>query len=176
MATLRLHGVRKEFGKVVALDGLDLDIADGEFFSSLDRQAPARRRAQIVAGLEQPTAGRVEIGDRDVSDVEPSARRVAMAFENYALYPQETVYDNIAFPLRSKRYYRSPADAKTLSVKLRRHSASTICWSDCRANCRAGSGSGSRWRASSSARRTCCCSTSRFPTSTPNCAPRCGPN
>jgi ABC-type sugar transport system ATPase subunit len=115
MATLRLQGVRKEFGKVVALDGLDLDIADGEFFVLLGPSGAGKTTTlKCVAGLEQPTAGRVEIGGRDVSDVEPSARRVAMAFENYALYPQETVYDNIAFPLRSKRYYRPPAEAKTL--------------------------------------------------------------
>ncbi|HEX5499010.1 MAG TPA: ABC transporter ATP-binding protein, partial [Thermomicrobiales bacterium] len=115
MATLRLQGVRKEYRKVVALDGLDLAIADGEFFVLLGPSGAGKTTTlKCVAGLEQPTAGHVEIGGRDVSDVEPSARRVAMAFENYALYPQETVYDNIAFPLRSKRYYRPPAEAKTL--------------------------------------------------------------
>jgi ABC-type sugar transport system ATPase subunit len=67
-----------------------------------------------VAGLETPTGGRVEIGGRDVTEAEPNTRHVAMAFENYALYPQETVYDNIAFPLRSKRYYQPPDVARAL--------------------------------------------------------------
>jgi multiple sugar transport system ATP-binding protein len=116
MATLALKGVRKEYGKsVVALQGLDLDIGDGEFFVLLGPSGAGKTTTlKCVAGLEQPTAGRVEIGGRDMSDIEPNARRVAMAFENYALYPQETVYDNIAFPLRSKRYYRNPAEARDI--------------------------------------------------------------
>ena len=73
---------------------------------------------KCVAGLETPTAGRVEIGGRDVTNAEPNTRHVAMAFENYALYPQYTVYDNIAFPLRSKRYYRPPAEARSVIERV----------------------------------------------------------
>src|SRR5215210_563394 len=113
MATLALRGIRKEYGKLVALDGLDLEVADGEFFVLLGPSGAGKTTTlKCVAGLETPTAGRVEIGGRDVTEVEPNARRVAMAFENYALYPQETVYDNIAFPLRSKRYRVPAAEAR----------------------------------------------------------------
>lgn len=119
MATLELQGIRKTFGKLVALDGLDLEVGDGEFFVLLGPSGAGKTTTlKCVAGLETPTAGRVLIGGRDVTEVEPNARRVAMAFENYALYPQETVYDNIAFPLRSKRYYLPPAEAKSLIERV----------------------------------------------------------
>src|SRR5215218_4592603 len=119
MATLALRSVRKEYGKLVALDGLDLEVGDGEFFVLLGPSGAGKTTTlKCVAGLETPTAGRVEIGGRDVTEVEPNARRVAMAFENYALYPQETVYDNIAFPLRSKRYYQPPDVARALITQV----------------------------------------------------------
>ncbi|MGI9255006.1 MAG: ABC transporter ATP-binding protein, partial [Thermomicrobiales bacterium] len=110
----------KEYGKsVVALQGLDLDIGDGEFFVLLGPSGAGKTTTlKCIAGLEQPTAGHVEIGGRDMSDIEPNARKVAMAFENYALYPQETVYDNIAFPLRSKRYYREPGEAQGIIERV----------------------------------------------------------
>ena len=114
MATLALRGVRKEYGKLVALDGLDLEVRDGEFFVLLGPSGAGKTTTlKCVAGLETPTAGRVEIGGRDVTDAEPNTRHVAMAFENYALYPQHVVYDNIAFPLRSPRYHVSEQEART---------------------------------------------------------------
>src|ERR671921_2937587 len=114
MATLTLRAVRKEYGKLVALEGLNLDVGDGEFFVLLGPSGAGKTTTlKCVAGLETPTAGRVEIGGRDVTEAEPNTRHVAMAFENYALYPQYTVFDNIAFPLRSRRYFRPPAEARS---------------------------------------------------------------
>ena len=113
MATLQLTGIRKEYGQTVALDSLDLDIRDGEFFVLLGPSGAGKTTTlKTVAGLEEPTAGTVRIGGRDMAGVEPNHRHLAMAFENYALYPQMTNYDNIAFPLRSPRYKVPEAEAR----------------------------------------------------------------
>ena len=119
MATLALRRVRKEYGSLVALDGLDLEVGDGEFFVLLGPSGAGKTTTlKCVAGLETPTSGHVEIGGRDVTDAEPNTRQVAMAFENYALYPQYSVFDNIAFPLRSRRYYRPAAEARSIIERV----------------------------------------------------------
>lgn len=113
MATLKLEGLRKEYGRTVALEGTDLSLGDGEFFVLLGPSGAGKTTTlKCIAGLEEPTAGRVEIGGRDMTGVEPYHRNVAMAFENYALYPQKSVFDNMSFPLKSKRYAVSGEEAR----------------------------------------------------------------
>jgi multiple sugar transport system ATP-binding protein len=113
MATLSLQGLRKEYGDLVALDELNLAVRDGEFFVLLGPSGAGKTTTlKCIAGLETPTAGRVEIDGRDVTDVEPYDRNVAMAFENYALYPQKTAFQNMSFPLNSKRYRVSEEEAR----------------------------------------------------------------
>src|SRR5882672_6578977 len=84
-----------------AVDALDLEIADGEFMVLVGPSGSGKTTAlRMLAGLEEVDAGAIMIGDRDVTDVAPKNRDVAMVFQNYALYPYLTVEDNIGFPLR----------------------------------------------------------------------------
>ena len=102
MADVRLAGVTKRFGDVAAIDDLSLDIADGELLVLLGPTGAGKTTTlRMVAGLERPDAGRVEIGGQDVSIEPPAVRDVAFVFQQYSLYPHLTVFDNLAFPLRS---------------------------------------------------------------------------
>jgi multiple sugar transport system ATP-binding protein len=101
MSRIQINGVTKQFGEVTALDGIDLDIADGEFFCVLGPPGAGKTTLlRTIVGLERPESGRVLIGDTDVTDLVPSARNVSIVFQNLALYPDKTVFDNLAFPLR----------------------------------------------------------------------------
>src|ERR671916_121487 len=107
MATVTLRGLTKRFGKTRAVEGLDLSVKDGEFFVLLGPSGAGKTTTlSLIAGLEQPDAGQILLGEDDLTRVNPWKRDVAMAFESYALYPHMSVYDNIAFPLRAPT--RSP--------------------------------------------------------------------
>ena len=114
MGSLELENVRKSFGDVVAVDGVSLDIADGEFFVILGPSGAGKTTTlKSIAGLVEIDEGRVHVAGVDMSGVEPYHRNVAMAFESYALYPQKTVAQNLASPLRSGRTGRySQADQR----------------------------------------------------------------
>ena len=104
MATLKLEGVTKTFGKKTAVSNLGLEIGDNEFFVMLGPSGAGKTTTlKSVAGLVELDAGQVTIGGRSMDGVEPYQRNVAMAFESYALYPQKTVFENLASPLRSGR-------------------------------------------------------------------------
>ena len=96
-----LAGIVQRHGAVTALDGIDLDVAPGEFFSLLGPSGSGKTTTlRILAGLEQADAGTVRMNGKDITSLEPGARDVAMVFQSYALYPHMTVRENIAFPLR----------------------------------------------------------------------------
>jgi multiple sugar transport system ATP-binding protein len=104
MATVGIKGISKSYGKIEAVRDLSVDIADGEFFVILGPSGAGKTTTlKSVAGLVDIDGGSVAIGGTDVTQVEPYHRNVAMAFESYALYPQKTVSENLASPLKSGR-------------------------------------------------------------------------
>jgi multiple sugar transport system ATP-binding protein len=109
VAPVAFDRVTKVFdGSVVAVDDLTLDVADGEFMVLVGPSGCGKTTAlRMLAGLEEITDGEIRIGDRVVNDVDSRDRDVAMVFQNYALYPHMTVFDNIAFGLRARRVERA---------------------------------------------------------------------
>ncbi|MEI6573547.1 MAG: sn-glycerol-3-phosphate ABC transporter ATP-binding protein UgpC [Alphaproteobacteria bacterium] len=101
MADVRLRNLRKSFGDVAIINGVDLDIADGEFCVFVGPSGCGKSTLlRMIAGLEDITSGTLEIGGRAMNDVEPAERGVAMVFQSYALYPHMTVEENISFGLK----------------------------------------------------------------------------
>jgi putative spermidine/putrescine transport system ATP-binding protein len=98
---VRLVGVRKAYGDVAAVDGVDLEIAAGEFFTLLGPSGSGKTTTlRLIAGFERPDAGRIELAGMDVTGVPPYARDVNTVFQDYALFPHMTVADNIGYGLR----------------------------------------------------------------------------
>ena len=101
MAGVSLRKISKVFGAQTAVAPMDLEIADGEFLVLVGPSGCGKTTTlRMIAGLETPTAGEIQIGDRDVTYLEPKHRDIAMVFQNYALYPHMTVYANMAYSLR----------------------------------------------------------------------------
>jgi multiple sugar transport system ATP-binding protein len=113
MAQLALKGLRKRFGAVEAVGGIDLDVAHEEFVVLVGPSGCGKSTIlRMIAGLEEASGGEIHIGDRLVNNTAPKDRNIAMVFQNYALYPHKTVYGNMAFALRAQRLPRSDVERR----------------------------------------------------------------
>ncbi|HEY3051615.1 MAG TPA: ABC transporter ATP-binding protein [Gaiellaceae bacterium] len=116
-ADVRLAGVRKAYGEVVAVDGVDLEIGAGEFFTLLGPSGSGKTTTlRLIAGFERPDEGRVDLGGVDVTDEPPYARDVNTVFQDYALFPHMTVADNVAYGLRVRGVPRRDRRARVDDV------------------------------------------------------------
>ena len=113
MAEVKLRNVVKAYGDVRAVDDVSLTVADGEFVALVGPSGCGKTTTlNLIAGLIEQTAGEIHIGDKRVDDLDPKDRDIAMVFQNYALYPNKTVYKNLAFPLQMRRTPRAEMDRK----------------------------------------------------------------
>src|ERR1700757_360487 len=105
MAQVALRNIVKTFDRTPAVQGIDLDIADREFIVLVGPSGCGKSTTlRMIAGLEEATSGEIYIGDQLVNDVPPKDRDIAMVFQNYALYPHMTVFENMSFGLRLKKF------------------------------------------------------------------------
>ena len=117
MARLALENVSKRFGSVLAVDGVDLEVAHGEFVVFVGPSGCGKSTMlRMISGLESVTAGRILIGERDVTNVAPSRRGVAMVFQSYALFPHMTAAENIGFGLRLAKVPKDEVAARVAEV------------------------------------------------------------
>ena len=115
---VRLSGVSRHFGEVKALDNIDLDIVDGEFFSMLGPSGSGKTTClRLIAGFDQPTDGRIELHGEDVTNLPPYERSVNTVFQDYALFPHMDVADNVGYGLMIKKMPR-PERMKRVSEML----------------------------------------------------------
>ncbi|MEU6413969.1 ABC transporter ATP-binding protein [Microbispora sp. NPDC046933] len=112
-----LRGLRKSFGPVEAVAGIDLDVADGEFFAMLGPSGSGKTTVlRMIAGFESPTAGTVELGGRDVTRLAPFERDVNTVFQDYALFPHMSVLDNVEYGLRVKKVPKAERRERALAA------------------------------------------------------------
>ena len=112
--SVRLEGVEKRYGDVVAVDGIDLDVRDGEFFSMLGPSGSGKTTTlRMIAGFEQPSAGRILLHGADVTAIPPFDRDVNTVFQDYALFPHLSVGDNVAYGLMVRKV---PREERTTRV------------------------------------------------------------
>jgi iron(III) transport system ATP-binding protein len=131
MAALSLRGISKNFGRFAAVRPTDLEVSSGEFFAILGPSGCGKSTLlRMIAGYERPDTGRVFLGDADITSGRPQERGIGMVFQNYALFPHMTVFDNVAFGLRARKVsgdaIRAQVRAALESVSLSEKSDSSV--------------------------------------------------
>jgi multiple sugar transport system ATP-binding protein len=117
LARVEIRGVTKRFGEVVAVSDLSLSIEDRAFVVLLGPSGCGKTTVlRCIAGLETPEQGEIQIGDVRVNDLPPKDRDVALVFQSYALYPHMTVFDNISFPLKIRKWSRTDIDKRVKAI------------------------------------------------------------
>ena len=184
MAGIAIRGLTKSFGardaELAAVDDLDLDIKDNQFVTLLGPSGCGKTTTlRLIAGYIVPDRGTIEVDGRLLSSpgrvVPPEARGMGMVFQNYAVWPHKTVFENVVFGLKLRKV-PAARGAEARSRRRWRWSISPGSRAAIRTSSRAASSSASRWRAASWSSPKSCCSTSRCPISTPSCASACAPS
>ena len=143
MARIVIENLVKTFGAFAAVNGINLEIRDGEFLIMVGPSGCGKTTTlNMISGLEAPTSGRIVIGDTVVNDLEPGERGLGMVFQDLALFPHMTVFENIAFGLRVTKVPRRRCES-ACARPLRRFT-SRRCSTSCRGNARAARASA--WR------------------------------
>ena len=169
---ISFENVTKRFGDFTAVDNLSLDIYEREFFALLGASGCGKTTLlRMLAGFEEPTAGRILLDGQDLAGMPPYRRPVNMMFQSYALFPHMTVESNIAFGLKQEGMPKAEIDAR-VDGDAEAGQARASSPSASRTSSPAASGSAWRWPARSPSGRRCCCSTSRSARSTRSCARR----
>ncbi|WP_076867154.1 ABC transporter ATP-binding protein [Bradyrhizobium mercantei] len=117
MSDIRLEGISKRYGDFAAVDKIDLAVSQGEFVTIVGPSGSGKTSLlSLIAGLQQPTAGRILIGGRDVTNAAPQARNIGLVFQSYALFPHMTAIENVLFPLGVRGISGSQARDRALEA------------------------------------------------------------
>src|SRR3954452_7161883 len=117
VASLSLQNLARHYGKVRAVDGLSVEVPDGALVTLRGPSGCGKSTTlNLIAGLDKPDAGKIVLGDTDITRTPPNERRMAMVFQNYALYPHMTAYDNIAFSLKLSKRPKAEIDTRVKAV------------------------------------------------------------